>query len=310
MTLLLLLPPARPAAPVVEVVSPELDDHVFIAWNNLIDTSILSGGAWLEELPLANLKNRVLARVARSVDAQPASTWFDIDTGPDRIWRILALQDHNASVSARYRVRAGEDPTFATVGHDSGWLDIWPGIYSSEELDWDQTNWWEGTYSKDERSGYIWTLFHKLSEAVNFRYVRVEIDDVVNEASAFQIGRPFIGNGYSPSLNMIVGASLGWEDPSEVVTGYGGAEYFNELPRYRVARFTMANLGVNEMYSQAFEIIRQAGVTKEIVLQWNPADDRNAIRQSFVGRLRQLSPIEHPYPHLTSVAFEAKETTR
>jgi len=311
MSLLLLLGSVTGDPPPVVAVAQEAPDfHVFLAHNNLVDGSILTGGAYVATLPLANVKNRTLARVARSSDLLTTSTQFDMDLGVNKRWRVLALVNHNLGLGALYRVRSGSSPTFATTDMDSGWLAVWPAVYDTEDLDWDDPNYWEGTYTDSERQGYTWTLIHKLSGSLSARYVRVEIDDSLNELGYVQFGRVFIADGYVPSRNMVVGANLGWEDDSEIDRAYGGAEYFDERDRFRVARFTIANLDTDEGYRGAFEIMRQAGVTKEVLLQWNPADTKNAIRQSFVGRMRQLSPIEHPYPLAVSAAFEIQEARK
>lgn len=310
MTLLLLLNGGGSPGPVVPV-APEPADHVFFAWNNLVDGAVLSGGNWRASLPLANLKNRTLARVARSVDASPSSTWFDMDVGTFKRWRAFALQDHNLSLAARYRLLASYDPAHTATDYDSGWLDVWPPVYDEGELEWGDVNFWERTYSEDERRGYIWNLIKRLPQATDARYIRLLIDDPLNPASFVQIGRPFVGgSSWVPSSNIATGSSLGWEDDSEIQQAVGGAEYFNELPRYRVARITINNLGNDEAYGKAFEMIRQAGRTGEVLVMWNPSDTKHAIRRQYVGRLRQLSPIEHPYPLIDSAAFEFKEIQR
>lgn len=295
--------------PIVPTVS-EPAGNVFIAHGNLIDVSVLSGGSWVSTLPLTNLKNRTLARVARTTGIETSATQFKIDVGADRTWRVLSLVNHNLGLDARYRVRAGGDPAFGSYDYDSGWLDAWPAVYDEEELEWDDLNWWEGTYSEAERQGYIWTLIHKLPAALLARYIWVEIEDPYNVDSFVQIGRVFIANGWTPSHNMLTGATLGWEDDSDVQQAYGGAEFFSEQPRYRVARFTIPNIGDDEAYGKAFEIFRQAGRTGEVLLQWSGTDTKHAIRRSFVGRLRQLSPIEHPYAAHDNAAFEIQENRR
>lgn len=309
--MLLLLNPNAPG-PVNPVIPAEQepDDHVFFGFNNLIDRSQLSGGSWLENLPLANLKNRTLARVARSTSAAPSATWFDIAAPVDQTWRALAFVNHNLSLSARYRVRASTTPTFASTTYNSGWLDVWPAVYSEDELLWEAVNWWEGTYTEDDRQGYIWTLIHRLPVSTTSPYVRVEFDDQLNPQSCVQIGRPFIGDGWTPSHNIEIGATLGWEDESDVQQAYGGAEFFGEQPRFRVGRVRIENIGDDEAYRQAFEMMRRVGITGEVLFMWDPSDTKHAIRRQFVGRFRQLSPIEHPYPLLDSVGFEIKENQR
>ena len=73
--------------------------NLFLGWPNRIDEAALSGGAWLSGLPLANLKERALSKVCRSVNASTGSTVIDLDLGRARSLRALALQNHNLSLS-------------------------------------------------------------------------------------------------------------------------------------------------------------------------------------------------------------------
>lgn len=296
--------------PVVAPPSTATDDHVFLAWGNLADGAILSGGSWLPSLPLNNLRNRTLQRVARSTDASKASTQFKADLGPDRRYRVISLVNHNFALDAKYRIRGSAVSSFAVIEFDTGWQAVWPAVYNEDELEFGDVNWFEGTYTEAQRQGYIWTLIHRLADASDARYLWIEIDDQANEASYSQAGRLFVADGWTPSHNMAVGASLGVEDDSEIQRARSGAEFFNPLDRYRVARLTIPYIGEDEAYSQAFEMMRQAGTTGEVLFQFNGADTKHKIRRSFVGRLRQLSPIEHPVGFDANAAFEIQENRR
>lgn len=82
--------------------------NVFLAWQNRTDEGTLSGGAWQASLPLANLQNRQVQKVARTADAQLASTQFVLDLGQPRSIGVLALVVHNISVTGRYRITASD----------------------------------------------------------------------------------------------------------------------------------------------------------------------------------------------------------
>lgn len=301
-------PPVLP--PVVAAPSTESDAYAFFAWGNVSDTALLSGGSWVPSLPLDNMKNRTLARVARSTDASPASTWFKVDLGPDRRYRAIALRNHNFALDAKYRIRGSSVSSFASLEFDTGWQAVWPAVYNEDELEFGDLNWFEGTYTEQQRQGYIWDLIHRLADTSDARYLWIEIDDQANEASYSQIGRLFVADGWTPSHNMEVGASLGIEDDSEIQRAQSGAEYFNVLDRNRVVRLTIPYISQDEAYSQAFELMRQMGITGEVLFQFNGADTKHKIRRSFVGRLRQISAVEHVTAFDTSVAFELQESPR
>ena len=84
--------------------------NIFLAWQNRTDEGTLSGGSWLSSLPLTNLQNRQVQKVARSANAAAASTRFGIDLGQARAIGAVALVVHNISVSGYVRVSASDSP--------------------------------------------------------------------------------------------------------------------------------------------------------------------------------------------------------
>lgn len=82
--------------------------NLTLSWSNRTDAATLAGGSWVATLPLANLKNRQLQKVARTTNAQTTSTQFTIDLGQARNIGVLALVAHNISVSGKVRVTASD----------------------------------------------------------------------------------------------------------------------------------------------------------------------------------------------------------
>jgi hypothetical protein len=72
---------------------------------NATYTPTFSGGSWAAGLPLTNLQDRRLSKVARASSAALADTKFDIDLKTARQVRILALVGHNISTAGKVRVR-------------------------------------------------------------------------------------------------------------------------------------------------------------------------------------------------------------
>ena len=283
--------------------------NTLIAFNNRIDGATLSGGSWSGSLPLTNLQSRQLAKVARSTGVTLANTLINSDIGTDKLVRVIGLVNHNFSLTAKFRIRAGSDNTFATgVVLDTGWLDIWPRVYASTSLDWQALNWWGGRYSDEERAGVTPERFYVNSASVNARYWRIEFDDTANTDTYVQIGRLFLGAGWQTKVNpQYGGASLGLESPTEIQTALSGAEYFDKRTSFRVARFSTEWMSESEGFDNAFEIQRQMGLDGEVVYIHDPDDTSQALRRQFLGRLRQLSPIEYPYMSLTKTAWEIRE---
>lgn len=282
--------------------------NTILAYGNRIDDATLFGGSWLATLPLTNLQDRRLGKVARSSAAGLADTKFDVDLGGVRLTRVVALVNHNFSVDALYRIRLSSVSDFSTTVADSGWTDVWPRVYPSGSVPWGSPSWWSGRYAAEDIAGYTATLVYLLPATKNARYIRIEIDDTANEAGYVQIGRVFTSDGWQPVRNMTYGGSgLGWEDPSGVQKSLSGAASFDEKNKLRVARFGLAAMTEGEAMGNAFEIQRFAGITKEVLFVWDPDDTEHAIRRQFLGRMRTLSLMENPGPDRWKAPFEIEE---
>lgn len=278
--------------------------NLIIAYPNRSDDAVLSGGSW--QAPLANLQTRLLAEVARSTNLQAANTQLSIALTKERPALLLALVRHNLSRSATYRLTAGSAADLADL-YDSGWLDVWPAIYPQSTLGWDSPSWWDGRIAEEDRAGYPANLVHVLSATVFARYWRLELSDADNPAGYVEAGRLYLAEQWQPIVNCSWGYGIGWEDKSGVEETLDGVEYFDQRPRYRVARFQLQHMSTDEAYGQAFELQRRQGVTGEVFLLSDPDDAIHRMRHSFLGRVRQLSPIEYASYNRHVTAFEIKE---
>lgn len=285
--------------------------RILIGFPNRIEGATLSGGAWVESLPLENLKDRALARIARSINLDPSSTTFTVDLGRQRAIRILALIAHNLSFSARLRIRASNDENFAETLHDRT-DDVWGALVNADwnidDLEWENDNYWLGSYTQDETEGQTPISARILPEAVQARYWRFDILDTQNAAGFIDLGRVFIGEAFlSPPVNYGYGAGLGYEDATGIETALSGAEFFDPREPIRVFRFQLAFMDDTTGFSQALELTRRAGVWREVFVVADPSDTVFGPQRNFMGRLRVLSPLEQAMFQLNSMSFEIKE---
>ena len=281
--------------------------NAIIAYGNRIDEATLSGGSWLASLPVANLQDRRIGKVARSDGATEAATQFDIDFGQARLLRVFALVGHNIQTAGQYRFRFSNDDTFATTVADSDWTDVWPIVYPAESLPWESASFWTGRYSDEEIEGYNATTAWIADAPFSARYARIEISDETNTDGYIEAGRVFAGAGWQPTRNMIYGASLGFLDRTVVQEATSGAEYFDARRNPRVARFNLDGISDDSAMAYAFEMQRQLGTSGEVLFIWNPGDTTHAIRRQFLGRFRTLSAIENAGPDRWRAPFEVKE---
>jgi len=282
--------------------------NLAIFWNVKSDLGVLSGGSWAAALPLKNLQNVHLSQVARSADAELASTQFDLDFGRLDYFRGVVLIAHNLTAElARVRVRAAQDAGFAQLTYDSGWQDAYAAIFPHEELEWEDDNWWSGKLSEADLAGYTRNFVCDAGAIVTARHVRVEIDDTENASGYVDVGRLVVAPAWQTKVNFSFPHSLAFEPRTLVEESIGGQEFFDVRRAARVMRFSLDWLSDAEGYAQALELTRRKGVSGDLFVVPDPAEIVNLFRRSFYGRLRRLSPLEHYQFNLNSMGFEIKE---
>lgn len=291
--------------------------NVLIAHPNIADGGALSGGAW--QVPLTNLQDRRLSRIARSTTAAKADTQFTLDLGDAKLFSVVAVVRHNLSTTAIWRLRVASDPAFSSPVYDSR-LDLpsgasptlpfaWPTIYPVGMLEWEDDNFWSGTVSEEERREYPSILMIVLPRLTAGRYIRINIEDESNPDGYVELGRMFVARAWRPQYNASAGATTGWESDTTVQRAMSSTPYFDRKAGRRVTRFELSALSTDEAMTRVFELQRRAGLDGEILLVWNQDDLLNRLRRSYLGRLRQLSPIAQAFINLHSTAFEIEELT-
>jgi hypothetical protein len=304
--------------------------NVLLGFPNRIDSATLSGGNW--QTLLTNLQDRRLSRVARSASTAKADTQFDVDLGVPRKVSVFAIVRHNLGLNARYRVRVAQDAAFTNVIYDAAqlpaspsvsanfvlqqyamqgrvWPQVWPRLFNTASLDWEDPNWWDGRLPEEDRRGYPGLILCVLDEPVFGRYVRVEFLDEENVDGYVELGRLFISQAWRPKNNATYGAGIGWEFDTTMDRAIDGTAYFDRKTGRRVQKFSLDWLSPDEAFGNVFEIQRAAGIDQEVLFAWDADDPVNLIRQSFLGRLRAINPLQLPYFNTWTNAFEIEEIT-
>lgn len=282
---------------------------IILAWPNRSEGATLSGGSWSISSPLSNLKTRFSYEVSRSTDTTLASTQFDAALDSVRSISFVALLRHNLTTAAFYRLRASDTAgDFTAPLYDSGWSEVWPSMVSFGDTDWGDEGWWGGKLSSEAIDGYPTILLSVLGMSVRAQYWRLELKDESNAAGYVEASRLWMSGQWQPSRNMRYGASLGWEDSSPVQTALDNTEYYDERVKTRILHAEFNGMGHDEAYSRYLEMTRQLGTTKEMLVVPDADDISQLIRRSFVGRLRQLSPVEAYTYRLYKGSIEIKET--
>src|SRR6266702_2795593 len=222
--------------------------NIMLGFPNRVDRAVLSGGNW--QTPLTNLQDRRLSRVTRSASTDNTATRFDVDLGVQRKVSVFAIVRHNLGLNARYRVRVAQDVGFGNVIYDAAvlpaqpsvsanfqlqqysvqgrvWPQVWPRLFNTASLDWEDPNWWDGRLPEEDRAGYPGLVMCVLDEPVFGRYVRFEFLDEGNVDGYIELGRLFISQAWSPKNNATYGAGIGWEFDTTMDRAIDGTAYFD-----------------------------------------------------------------------------------
>lgn len=282
--------------------------NINLAYPNRIDESTLSAGSWLTTLPLNNLKDRRLSKLARSSDVTLASTKFRVALESARNIGVLALVVNNLSVVAQVKVTGYSDAGFSSVVYTSGWIAAWPsGVIPQNLLEWEDDNFWLGTLSQQALAGYRAPFVHYLTTSQVLQWWQVEIDDTTNGDSYVQIGRVFMGANWIPTYNASYGAALGFQDATTNESSLSGEEFFDARMRYRIYEFNLEWMTETEAYGNVMDMQQLLGISGEIFISGDPDDIINQPRRCFLARMDGLQPPAQSNYGRYSVKFRVKE---
>lgn len=274
-------------------------------YGNHADSGALSGGAWTAGLPLTNLQNRMLRRVARSVDADPASTQFRVDLGTPLAQQAVCIGPHNGTTALIYRLTAYADAGHASIIYDSGWSGA--SVVPSLMLEWEDPGFWYGvsTTVMDVQAGG-WIIH--LMPAVTAQYWQVEFNDAGNPDGYLSFGRLFMAGWWQPSLNYAPGSnSLSFENRAVTQESIGGVEYHWCRRDPRVFRCAWPYLPGDEVFGDVYTLLRSVGAGGEVFVIPDP-DSLHLQRRSFLGRIRSPDPLVQPLvTHHASAGLEIRE---
>ncbi len=282
--------------------------NLTLIWQNQSDDKALSGGSWQAALPLSNMQDKQLSKVARSSDATLPSSQFTIDLGGSGVfYQSIAVLSHNLSPDALIRVQCSDDAGFVSVEFDSGWQDAYTHSVPSTELLWEQDNWWTGKPQESDLSGYSRNTVVFTEYLIDARYIKIEIDDQANTAGAIDIGRLMIGPYTELITNISYGAKLGWEDRTLINETISGAEYSDARPKKRVFTCSARYMKDAEAFAGIFEMQKNQGMSGEIFVIPDRDDTQHFFRKAFLARMTQLSGIEQWAYNLNAINYQFRE---
>jgi hypothetical protein len=275
-------------------------------------TVAFSGGSWSGSLPLSNLLSDDLSKIARSTNAATSSTKFTVDLGTLRTVAAVALLAHNGSRDALIRARGYNTTGAPTIdvtvpSSDSGWVALYGTNYPFGSVPYGSTSYWDGKLTEEDAAIFPMPWLFIPPNGTLARYWHIEISDAGNSSGYFQIGRVVIAGGWQPSVNMIYGAGVGYEDNSTPLETMGGAKFFEKKAKRRLAAFSFDYVEEDEALTFAFDMQARLGVSGQLLFSYDPADTYHKHRRTFLARMRRLNMVEAAAYGCSKVAYEIEE---
>lgn len=285
-------------------------ENLSILWNTRSDEGAFSGGDWETTLPIDNLKDEDVKKVARSGGVTQSDTKFVIDFGTTTpvFLDCFALLNHSGTTASEWKIVITNDATDANPAsrvYDSGFMPLWIPTVVLGTLPWGAFP-WDGYDATAYPRGI--TSIHLTDTPYSARYLWVYIKDEANPAGYFEAGRFLSGTIWNPQINYDFGASIRYVDPSEVKRTRGGRRIVTTRPSYRQMEFTLQNLTRNEAYGTAFEISRQIGKSGSILVISNPSDTGDLLfKRTIYASLTDTAPIVEQQFNRWSWSITAEE---
>lgn len=265
------------------------------------DTGTFLNGSWNAGLPLVNLKDGDLGKVARSTNAAATSTIFAVDMGANFTICAVCLAKTNITGNGvpTWRVKGGtaapNTSNVFTTGQvfDSTAMNCRPMTFAYDvPADW----------------GSQYNLIYVLPTPQIVRYITVDIVDTANPAGFVDLGRLFVpGYMFQPAINAGYGLQDGREELSTFVRADNGKKFFTErTPRPRNVQFTLPNLTVAEG-DLVHELDAVLGITKEVLYIPDTADAAKTQRYGFLGNMREMTLLEYPFYNNRAKAYNIEQ---
>lgn len=269
---------------------------VLLCHTNRADAATLSNGSWNANLPLNNLKDGNVDKVARATNAVATSTRFAVDLGALFSIRAIALVKHNMTTAATWRVKGG------TAAPDASNVFATGQVFDSTALNAKQL-----TFNLDAPAKWgeqYMALYAR--DAATVRYITVDITDTANPSGYVQIGRLFVGSGLQPAYGVAYGISDRWDDLSVPMESESGKRYYNKRRKRRSVEFQLPFLSLAEG-NYVHELDAAMGVTEEVLYVPDPADTALSQRYGFLATMRELTPLEYPLLNNRAKAYRLDE---
>lgn len=274
------------------------DSVIKIGHTNRIESFNLVGGNWHENLPLENVKDKIYKKQAQSISEVET---FDVVFDRARQFSTFAILNHNLRPGSSITLKVYEDFEKSTM-ISANTYQVHDDSIMFDDYQWEDQNFWFGVFTIDPYLKLNNNFIVFLSE-VTATVIEVVVN---NSAGVFRIGRLFIGETFTPKINMEFGAGIGSNSSTSVEESLSGVEYFNTVDSHRTLEFMLPSLDSQE--ASILLSLSRRGIAEEFLV--SVGDYTNLIEyynQTFPCRFESVNPLSCKFVNNFSQAFKLKE---
>lgn len=278
-----------------------------IIHTNVIDTSILSSSpACAAATPVENIQVAQRSEVARVAGAQ---SWTIAGEFMGAV-SALCLVGHNLTGGATVRLRLYSDYAKSVLVYDStalpvGTAQVWgnPSGTPNGGLAWGVSPWLGNGYAPGA-TPYFTIWFSQISTAVAFL---IDISDPYNGDGYLQIGRVYLGDYWSPSLNMSYGMPMSWTEATKQVRTDGGSLRSEGYLPYRKFSVALDCLSEGDR-SEFMEIARSVGLRRDVLISFFP-ESGAALERDYTAAVKftAIPTLASPKYGIHATSIECEE---
>lgn len=179
----------------------------------------------------------------------------------------------------------GTHTVLGRIVYDSGIEDVWPVVFGTGDLEWEDDNWWTGKYSEIALEGRTWNRPFYLGFNHLCRTILVEIVDPGNAAGHVQVGMCEIAQGWPLGVNFDWGAKYGHRFRTLTSEAFGGAKYFTRRNKPRVFQGAVSSMNRDEALTRMFDGFDQADLDTPFLWFPHPDEPLHWLRNTYLARL-------------------------
>lgn len=247
-----------------------------------------SGPAW--DLPLTNLQDPRLSKVARSVDAANANTKFYFEFSAAITTDAIILVATNLDEDAQYRITAYSDPGFMTDIFTTGLQDVWPSTNPISD--------------PDEKGIDVIGL---LGESVTARYWQMELLNDTNADGFVELGRMHVGTELNQTYNMRIGSTFARDFNTKITRAVAGTPYFNRHNNIRTWTLGFPPEDYDIGWDEFDRMIELSGADRFIYVLAFPDDMERAQQHSFLATIGKSDPFAFSGVSMINTGFTLVE---